>query len=318
MANASAITPQNNAIATRYLGQADNAIATMAGTGAAAASGASSAALAASGSAATRADQTAAQMGQASSTMQSIAGGMLPLADQVSRDAAGVRDISRQNLNNSTPWLQQSQGLLQMDEKAGGISGEFAKLYKQLDPSLQMSLAASDARKEAQSQTDSATRSLMRAGVSPTAAALASIRDKAAAQTTALVAAVKTKARQSGISMQMEALEKGVAMAISQAGVGQKFVEDATSGLTSAAQMEQLSGSLRSGAASIYGSSANLLADAQNLVQSAANGKIQASSIQVSAANAAIQAFATAAEYYSTQASSFRGLEESGNNNRML
>ena len=66
------------------------------------------------------------------------------------------------------------------------------------------------------------------------------------------------------------------------------------------------------GAATIYGSSANLLADAQNLVQQAANGKIQASSLQVSAAQAAIGAFATAAEYYSTQASSMRGLEEEG------
>jgi hypothetical protein len=53
-------------------------------------------------------------------------------------------------------------------------------------------------------------------------------------------------------------------------------------------------------------------------VQAAAAGKIQASNVQVSAAQAAIQAFATAAEYYSTQASSFRGLDEEGEDKRLL
>jgi hypothetical protein len=223
-----------------------------------------------------------------------------------------VRNIAGGNLAYSADWLKQAEGLRNMDENAGGISGEFAKLYKQLDPALQMSLAASDARKQSQAQTESAVRALQRAGVSPTAAALATIRERAAASTAALVAAVKTKARQSGITMQMEALEKGVSLAIAQAGIGKQFTDSATEGYKSAAQLEQLSGSLKTGAASIYGSSASLLADAQNLVQAAAAGKIQASNVQVSAAQAAIQAFATAAEYYSTQASSFRGLAEEG------
>jgi len=229
-----------------------------------------------------------------------------------------VRGIAGGNLAYSADWLRQAEGLRNMDENAGGISGEFARLYKQLDPSLQMSLAASDARKESQAQMDSAVRSLQRAGVSPTAAALATIRERAAASTAALVAAVKTKARQSGITMQMDALEKGVSLAIAQAGIGKQFTDSATEGYKSAAQLEQLSGSLKTGAASIYGSSASLLADAQNLVQAAAAGKIQASNMQVSAAQAAIQAFATAAEYYSTQASSFRGLDEEGEDKRLL
>ena len=93
--------------------------------------------------------------------------------------------------------------------------------------------------------------SLQRAGVSPTAAALATIRERAAASTAGLVAAVKTKARQSGITMQMEALEKGVSLAIAQAGIGKQFTDSATEGYKSAAQLEQLSGSLKTGAASI-------------------------------------------------------------------
>lgn len=307
-----------NSIADKYLAQADNAIAAMTGVGSAAASGAASAAAAASEKAAAGADKTVKQIGETVDTMKGIAGSLLPQAEKISGDAATVRGIAGGNLTYSVDWLKQAEGLRNMDENAGGISGEFVKLYKQLDPALQISLAASDARKEAQSQTDSAVRSLQRAGVSPTAAALATIRERAAASTAALVAAVKTKARQSGITMQMEALEKGVSMAIAQAGIGKQFTDSATEGYKSAAQLEQLSGSLKTGAASIYGSSASLLADAQNLVQAAAAGKIQASSVQVNAAQAAIQAFATAAEYYSTQASSFRGLDEEGENKRLL
>ena len=302
----------NSSIAEKYLAQADSAIASMTGAGSAAASGATSAAFAAADKAAKAADTTAGKIGETVSMMQGIAGGLLPQADKISGDASTVRGIAGGNLAYSADWLRQAEGLRNMDENAGGISGEFAKLYKQLDPSLQMSLAASDARKEAQSQMDSAVRSLQRAGVSPTAAALATIRERAAASTAGLVAAVKTKARQSGITMQMEALEKGVSLAIAQAGIGKQFTDSATEGYKSAAQLEQLSGSLKTGAASIYGSSASLLADAQNLVQAAAAGKIQASNVQVSAAQAAIQAFATAAEYYSVQASSFRGLAEEG------
>lgn len=302
----------NSSIANKYLAQADNAIASMTWAGSAVASGATSAAAAAADKAAKAADTTAGKIGETVSMMQGIAGGLLPQADKISGDASTVRGIAGGNLAYSADWLKQAEGLRNMDENAGGISGEFAKLYKQLDPALQMSLAASDARKEAQSQMDSAVRSLQRAGVSPTAAALATIRERAAANTAGLVAAVKTKARQSGITMQMEALEKGVSLAIAQAGIGKQFTDSATEDYKSAAQLEQLSGSLKTGAASIYGSSASLLADAQNLVQAAAAGKIQASNVQVSAAQAAIQAFATAAEYYSTQASSFRGLAEEG------
>ena len=302
----------NSSIAEKYLTQADSAIASMTGAGSAAASGATSAAAAAADKAAAGADKTVKQIGETVDSMKGIAGSLLPQADKISGDASTVRGIAGGNLTYSADWLRQAEGLRDMDENAGGISGEFARLYKQLDPSLQMSLAASDARKESQAQMDSAVRSLQRAGVSPTAAALATIRERAAASTAGLVAAVKTKARQSGITMQMEALEKGVSLAIAQAGIGKQFTDSATEGYKSAAQLEQLSGSLKTGAASIYGSSASLLADAQNLVQAAAAGKIQASNMQVGAAQAAIQAFATAAEYYSTQASSFRGLTEEG------
>ena len=80
----------------------------------------------------------------------------------------------------------------------------------------------------------------------------------------AMVAAAKTKARQTGVSLQMDALQKGVAMAIQQAGIGEGFMKDAATNLASAAQAEQAGASIKQGAASIYGASANLVANAQH------------------------------------------------------
>lgn len=295
-----------------YLGKADNAISAMTGAATAAQSGAGSAATAAANKASKTAQSAAAKLNETAGVMTGIAAGMLPNAAQAEQDATSVRTIAGTQQASASPWLAQSSGFMNLDEASGGMSGEFSRLYKQLDPSLQMALAASDARTEQQAQTDSAVRALQRAGVSPTAAALASIRSRAAANTAALVAAVKTKARQSGVMLQMDALEKGVALAVESAGVGKSFMDAATSGFVSAAQLESTAASIKSGAASIYGSSASLVADAQNLIQAAANGQISASSLQVNAANAVVNAFTTAAEYYSTQASSMLGLAQEG------
>lgn len=303
---------ENTTIAPVYLAKADNAISQMTGVSGSRTARAIGVASGAASGASERAGQTAEKIGDISTQVQGIAEGLLPGAERVSGDAAHVRQIGDQNLDASKPWLQQSAGLLRMDENAGGMSGEFAKLYKQLDPELQITLAAGDARRETQKQTDSAVRSLQRAGVSPTASALANIRERATASVAALVSAVKTKARQSGVEMQLAALEKGITMAINQSGVGQHFVDAATNDIVHASQMEGVAGQIRSAAAGIYGSSATLLSNAQQLVQAAANGEISAGSLEVSAANSMVQAFATAAEYYSTQASSMRALDEGG------
>lgn len=301
-------------LAGQYLSLADNAIASMQGAAQDAALGAGAAGVRAADTAAASAASSAAQLKQTAGAMTGLADASLPAAGRVESDAATLRQAGADSRALAQPWLKQSQGLLSMDEAAGGISGEFASLYKKFDPTLQMAQAASDARSESQAQTDSAIRALQRAGVSPTASALATIRQKAMDSSTALVSAVKTKARQAGVSLQMDALQKGLAMAIQQAGVGESFLKDAATNVASATQAEQGAASIRQGAASIYGASGNLVANAQNLLQQAANGQISANSSLIQAHTALVNSFATAAEYYSTQASSFRGLAQEGGN----
>lgn len=314
-------TNKNQALSGAYLAKADNAIASLTGEAQAAVLGAGAAGIRAADAAAASAGHASNQLNQTAGQMRGIADSMLPSAGRIEGDAATLRQAGADSRALAQPWIRQSQGLLAMDEGAGGLSGEFATLYRKLDPTLQMAQAAADARGESEAQTNAAVRALQRAGVSPTASALATIRQRAMDRSTALVASVKTKARQAGISLQMDALQQGLTMALQQAGVGESFMRDAASNIASASQAEQGAAAIRQGAASIYGASGNLVADAQNLIQQAANGQISANSAQVQAHTALVNAFTTAAEYYATQASSFRGLAQEGagsNSNRLI
>lgn len=299
-------------LAGSYLTKADNAISSMTGAAQTGALAGGAAAVTAANEAGAKADEAAETLKGTASTMTGIADTLLPVADRIASDAGTLRKSSAESTAFAQDWLKQSKGLLAMDETTGGVAGEFAALYKKLDPDLQVAMAASDARGESQAQGDAAVRALQRAGVSPTAAALASIRSKVAASTSAVVAAAKTKARQAGISLQMDALEKGLTMAIQQAGVGEKFLRDAAADTISASQAEQAGATVRQGAASIYGASGSLVSDAQQLIQAAASGKITANSTLMSGYTALVNSFATAAEYYSTQASSMQGLVQEG------
>ena len=307
-----ATTTDNSALSGAYLGKADNAIASMQGAAQDAVLGAGAAGVRAADSAAASAAGAAADIKKTAGTMTGIADSSLSNATNVESAASKLSTAADNSTALAQPWLKQSQGLLAMDETAGGLSGEFASLYKKFDPTLQIALAASDARSESEAQTSSAVRTLQRTKMNPTASAISTLRQRAMDSSTALVAAVKTKARQTGVSLQMDALQKGVAMAIQQAGVGEGFLKDAATNVASAAQTEQTGASIRQGAASIYGASANLVANAQQIIQAAANGQISANSSVIQAQTALVNAFATAAEYYSTQASSFRGLAQEG------
>jgi len=300
----------DKSLAKAYLTKGDNAINSMttaATSGTVAAATGVTAANKAADSAATTADK----LNAGAASMKTLADSSLPNAARIESAASTLSTAAANNTALAQPWLRQSQGLLAMDETAGGISGEFASLYRKFDPTLQAAQAAANARSETQAQADSAVRVLQRAGVSPTASALADIRKRAIDSSAALVAAAKTTAMQTGISLQMEALQRGLAMAIQQSGVGENFLKDAASNTAAAATAEAGAASIKQGVASIYGSSENLVANAQQLIQQAANGQISANSELVAANAAVANSFTTAAEYYSIQASSFRGLAES-------
>lgn len=241
-----------------------------------------------------------------------IAGSMTPIIGAVRGDAATLRGQGAELSGLAQPWLNSAEGLLTGDRNAGGTTGEFWNLYDQLDPELQMSLAASDARNETGAQTESAIRSLTRAGVSPSAAAIGALRTKLTQQTSALVSSVKTKARQAGVQLQLGALESGLKLAMQQAGVGEAFMRDSVTATGAASEAEGRAGQLTGTQGSLYGEMGRLEASSAETRLGGINAETQAASVLQRANESWQQSYTTAAEYYSTQASSFLGLIQAG------
>ena len=234
-----------------------------------------------------------------------------PIAN-LGQDAAALRQGAGDTMALAQPWLTAGTDLLNMNRDAPGTAGEFWRLYGQLDPDLQMSLAAGDARAEAQAQTEAAVRSLTRAGVPPTAAAVASLESKMANYSAALVSAVKTKARQAGVNLQMEALGKGLQMAIASSGMGEQFLRDSVEQQKAAAQVESAVGDLIKGQGGLYATEGDLAAKGGALRLDAVNTGTNTAKALQSAYQALQASYATSAEYWSTQASSELGLLMSG------
>jgi hypothetical protein len=235
-----------------------------------------------------------------------------PIIAATRGDAATLRTRGQDLTKEAQPWLTSSRDMLGMNRDAEGSAGEYWKLYDQLDPDLQMALAASDARNESAAQTESAVRSLTRAGVSPSASAIGALRARLTQQTAALVSSVKTKARQAGVQLQLGTLEAGLKLAMQQAGVGEAFMRDSVTATGAASDAEGRAGSLTATKGDLYGKGGALEASAADIRLSGANTEAQAASVLQRAYESWGNSYTTAAEFYSTQASSFLGLIQSG------
>lgn len=276
--------------------------------------GVSAASLVASdAAAASRAAQSAARgINNSAGQVAGAAGDMNPIIDSLRGDAATQRQTAADLASQAQPWLENSQSMLGMDATADGTTGEYWRLYGQLDPELQMSLASADARNESQAQAASAVRSLTRAGVSPSAAAIGELRTKLSNQTAALVASVKTKARQAGITMQMGVLENGIKIGMAQAGVGEAFMRDNVTATSAASGAEAAAGGLVGQQGSLYAKSGELQVTAASTGIAGVGAQIAAQNAYQNAVNNWDASLRMAGEYYSTQASSMLGLVQEG------
>ena len=237
---------------------------------------------------------------------------MNPIIDTLRGDAATQRETAADLAAEAQPWLDSSKSMLGMDDTADGTAGEFWRLYGKLDPDLQMALATSDARNESQAQAASAVRSLTRAGVSPSAAAIGELRTKLTNQTAALVSSVKTKARQMGITMQMGVLESGIKIAMQQAGIGEAFMRDNVTATSAASGAEAAAGGLVGQQGALYGKGGELRATAASTAVGGVGAEVAAQTAYQNAVNNWDASLQMSAEFHATQASSMLGLVQEG------
>lgn len=98
--------------------------------------------------------------------------------------------------------------LLNMDGSAGGLAGEYMRIYKLLSPDRYVAQAASDVQGAFQNAQGQAERQLARKGVSAGSGASLALQKQVAASLATALASAKTKARQTGINEQSAFLDK--------------------------------------------------------------------------------------------------------------
>ena len=173
----------------------------------------------------------------------------------------------------------QGNSLLNMDPKAGGLAGEYMKMFSYLSPERYVSQAESDVQAAYQNQLGQAERDLSRRGVSATSGAFGALRRQMTSLAATASAAAKTKARQMGIDEQKGWLGNitnaantlfGVANTTQQNALeSQKAAVDAQSGSASAIDAQGKGyasvGSLQAGAGDLFAKAATIYGDAGTL-----------------------------------------------------
>lgn len=277
-------------------------------------------------------------MRTAAGNVSAISGGMAQDTAALRGDASGLRVMATDLTGRAAPWLQTGADILNLNPNATGLAGEWNKYYASLSPDALVSFAASDAQRSIDNTRGQMVRTLTGMGVSPGSAAFGAALEKAKIYEQALLSGVKTRARMLGIREQGSALTAGLQMALNATNMGATFTQQALGATTAAADvtgkaagveqqrgsLEAAAGQLRQGAAGVTEAGAQLALGGAGAVTSASGAVTGAAGARVSAGSALTGAYATlaqaqqtAAEYYSTQASSILGLLQGGTSNAL-
>ena len=259
--------------------------------------------------------ETAGQLGGFADNVMQTAGEVGETADIFKQFAASMERDAVFARANALPWLNAGNDLLSMDPNAGGMAGEFARLYNQMSPDAMAASAATSTRKAADVAQKDLLMSLARRGVSAGSGAVAAALEKSKEREEASVAAMMTAARKTGLSLQADALKSGFAMALQASGMGKAFSDEAinatmaasdaqgkaTAALTSKGSLEAQAANIIATQGNMYGAAGNLAMGIAANVNDAAIGRAGA---RTAATNTQVNAQAVAADYYSTQGGS--------------
>jgi len=259
--------------------------------------------------------ETAGRLGGFADNVMRTAGEVGETADIFKQFAASMERDAVFARANALPWLDAGKDLLSMNPNAGGMAGEFARLYNQMSPDAMAAGAATSTRKAADVAQKDLLMSLARRGISAGSGAVAAALGKIKEREEASVAAMMTAARKTGLSLQADALRSGFAMALEASGMGKAFSDEAinatmaasdaqgkaTAALTSKGSLEAQAANIIATQGNMYAASGNLAMGIASNVNAAATGRASA---LTAAANTQVNAQAVAADYYSTQGGS--------------
>ena len=251
------------------------------------------------------------QIQQAISNMNAQAGNVIGQGNAVNQTAQEVKDtyaklgpiadfLSQYGIDLNNEWAKlsgqadslygQGNALLNMDANAGGLVGEFLKMFNFLSPDRYVAQGASDTQASFQNALGQAERNLSRRGISATSGAFGALQNQFAKQMAVATAAIKTKMRQYGIDQQKEWLGNmanvantllGTAnqteanalnaknAAVSAHGQAANAISAQGQGLAQAGSLQQSAGQLFASAAGIFGDAGQLQTSYLSLVNQA-------------------------------------------------
>lgn len=180
----------------------------------------------------------------------------------------------------------QAGGLLGMDRSAGGIAGEFLRMYDLLSPDRYVAQAASDTQGAFQNSLAQSERNLSRKGVSAGSGASLALQNQFSRLLATAVAAAKTKARQTGIDQQSAYLDKMLSAANTLYGTANQTEQNALTAKNASLTAQSSQGSTIGAQAQGYVTVGGLQIDAGKLFGSAAETMGNAASVNTSYLNA--------------------------------
>lgn len=248
----------------------------------------------------------------AASNVLGQAGELRPYAETLSRYGDTIWDDAGKVVGGGLNSISVANSLLGLDPNAGGLAGEWGRLYRMLSGDNQVSMAAHDVQSSFQNAGGQALRDASRRGVSSGSGAMGALRQQFSRAMAVALAAAKTQARKSAIGEQSNmlgtitdkanSLLQGGANVYNAGLVGQKAAADAKQ---SAAGIEKTIADIYNTGGSLYGDAAKL-----QIAQADTFRQIQSSedSARIGYLNVATDAFGKSGSIQASAASAYSGI----------
>lgn len=218
-------------------------------------------------------------------------------------------------VGSGNEYINTGLSILGLDQSAGGLAGTYAQVLAALDPSLAVTMAASDTRGAFESQIAANEREMSRRGVSAGSGQNAALMQQAGRALATALAATKTKTRMSANKDYFEAMRGAVAdvnaLGNTGASIATQGVNAQNAGantVKSAAGILVDQGQLHAAASNALTAAGQLTTASGNLALGAANAANTANSNRINAASTEFNAAARVAEQQNTAASYYAGM----------
>lgn len=256
------------------------------------------------------ASQSAAGMTGAINNTNQTARNLSPYADMLRRYGGDVYNQGLGLAKYSTPYMTGAQDILGLNKDAGGAAGSYINSLLAIDPNAYVGSAASDVQNSFETALGQMQRQLSRSGVDAGSSRVAALTSEWARAKASAQAGAKTRARQTGLTDKLAAMQGSLGVAQNMSGTGANIAGQAAqqqvagAGLVNqGAGVVAQQGQLYGQAGQLQGQQANAYTAAGQITQGASQLGMGVLNAQNAAAAQLAQAQQAAAQYYSQTAS---------------